>query len=310
MNLTDLKIFACVARQPSLGAAAQELHLTPSAVSKALRRLEADLDTLLFDRSAKQLSLNAGGQRMLEFARNMLSMADQMKADMGGERASFACKIAGPAVLLWRHAQQITQAMSSYGGVTLQFDSLFEEDALAALERGEASAAMVTGEVINGRSKHWQADWQTIQLGALDLQLLAGYQHPLARRDEKGQIPQLSAAQVLECDFVSPSRSLFCGERRGGRSDGWRDDQLPRKIRYWIDDLQLLLMMVKSGKALAYLPDFALNDLELVRLEVSDCGFQCREEVCFVWNARNAPVWLNNLACTLSGKINTNAKFK
>ncbi|UUZ50711.1 LysR family transcriptional regulator [Massilia sp. B-10] len=37
MNLTDLRVFASAARQPSLAAAAAELHLTPSAVSKALR---------------------------------------------------------------------------------------------------------------------------------------------------------------------------------------------------------------------------------------------------------------------------------
>ncbi|UUZ56188.1 LysR family transcriptional regulator [Massilia sp. H-1] len=38
MNLTDLRVFASAARQPSLAAAAAELHLTPSAVSKALRQ--------------------------------------------------------------------------------------------------------------------------------------------------------------------------------------------------------------------------------------------------------------------------------
>ena len=43
LNLGDLRVFCSAARQPTLGAAALELHLTPSAVSKALRRLEAPL---------------------------------------------------------------------------------------------------------------------------------------------------------------------------------------------------------------------------------------------------------------------------
>lgn len=304
MNLIDLKIFACVARQPSLGMAAQELHLTPSAVSKALRRLEGDLDTVLFDRSAKQLSLNASGQRMLEFARNMLAMADQAKADVSGEQASVGCRVAGPAILLWRHAEQFRQSMANYPEAEIHLTSMYEDEALAALERGEVNNALVTSEVLHGRGGHWSANWVSTPLGALHLQLLAGLQHPLVTESpdasDGNQPLQISSQQALEYDFVSPSRSLFCGKQRGNLSDGWRDDQLPRKIRYWIDDLQLLLSMVKSGQALAYLPDFALTDTELRRLEVIDCGFQCSEEVHLVWNAKNAARWQTELASKLA----------
>lgn len=301
MNLIDLKIFACVARQPSLGAAALELHLTPSAISKALRRLEGDLDTVLFDRSAKQLSLNASGQRMLEFARNMLSMADQAKADVRGEDARISCRVAGPAILLWRHADQLAQAMAAYPAASLHLLSLYEEDALAALARGEVSHALVTGEVLHGRAGHWSADWASVSLGMLKLQLLAGRQHPLLATPAGAEARCFSSEQVLAHDFVSPARSLFCGKQRGSHSDGWRDDQFPRRIVYWIDDLQLLLAMVRSGKALAYLPDFALDDADLVRLEVTDCGFQCTEEVHLVWNTRNAAQWQQAVVKAFAG---------
>ncbi|MDP1979076.1 LysR family transcriptional regulator [Undibacterium sp.] len=300
MNLIDLKIFACVARHPSQGAAAQELHLTPSAVSKALRRLEGDLDTVLFDRSAKQLSLNASGRRMLEFARNMLAMAEQARADVGGEQATFSCRVAGPAILLWRHAGQLAGAMADYPAADLHMSSMYEEDALAALSRGEANTALVTAEVLDGRAAYWSPEWQSLPLGAMNLQLLAGLQHPLVlSTPEQAGALQVSSSQVLAHDFVSPTRSLFCGKQRGKRSDGWRDDQLPRKIAYWMDDLQLLLSMLKSGKALAYLPDFALADTELVRLEVVDCGFSCSEEVHLVWNTRTAAQWQLELVAAL-----------
>jgi DNA-binding transcriptional LysR family regulator len=105
---------------------------------------------------------------------------------------------------------------------------------------------------------------------------------------------------VLEYDFACPSRSLFCGEQRGARSDGWRDDQLPRRIRYWTDDLQLLLTFVKSGQALAYLPDFALADPDLVRIHVNDCAFVCSEQVALVWNSATASQWQQHVAQTLA----------
>ena len=111
-----------------------------------------------------------------------------------------------------------------------------------------------------------------------------------------------SSAQVLAHDFACPPHSLFCGVQRGARSDGWRDDQLPRKIRYWTDDLQLLLGFVRSGKALAYLPDFALAEPGLVRIHVSDCAFTCSEQAWLVWDSASAAGWQQTLAQCLSAE--------
>ena len=145
MNLSDLRIFVCAAHRPSLGAAAQELHLTPSAVSKALRRLEDHLGQPLFDRSTKQLVLNTGGQLLLNRARTLLALADQAKADLQGERAVVDCRIAGPAILLWRHGRVLSQALSAYPEASLRLQDMFEDEALASLARGEINAAVVTG---------------------------------------------------------------------------------------------------------------------------------------------------------------------
>jgi len=300
MNLSDLRIFVCAAHRPSLGAAAQELHLTPSAVSKALRRLEDHLGQPLFDRSTKQLVLNTGGQLLLNRARTLLALADQAKADLQGERAAVDCRIAGPAILLWRHGRVLSQALSAYPEASLRLQDMFEDEALASLARGEINAAVVTGEVIEGRGEHWSEDWEVTPLGQVVLHLLAGRKHPLVAALPPEPPLQACTEQVLAYDFACPSRSLFCGVQRGARSDGWRDDQLPRKIRYWTDDLQLLLSLVKSGEALAYLPDFALADPELCRIHVTDCAFQCVEQVALVWNRASAGEWQRKLAQTLA----------
>ncbi|MBV8467313.1 MAG: LysR family transcriptional regulator, partial [Burkholderiales bacterium] len=78
---------------------------------------------------------------------------------------------------------------------------------------------------------------------------------------------------------------------RGTRADGWRDDELPRRIRYWLDDIQVLIALVRSGRALAYLPDFALADERLVRLSVTDCPFSCVEDVVLAWQPATAHGW-------------------
>jgi len=301
MNLSDLRVFVSAARRPSLGAAALELHLTPSAVSKALKRLEDSLGKSLFDRSAKQLVLNDSGQLLLARAQTLLALADQAKADLMGERAAVDCRVAGPAILLWRHGQMLSQALRAYPEASLRMQAMFEDEALAALLRGDINAAIVTGDVIEGRGEHWSDEWQVTPLGSVTLHLVAGQHHPLVASLPPAPLLEADTAQVLAHDFACPSRSLFCGVQRGARSDGWRDDQLPRKIRYWTDDLQLLLALVKSGEALAYLPDFALADPELRRIHVTDCAFECVEQVALVWNRAKASAWQRELAASLAG---------
>jgi DNA-binding transcriptional LysR family regulator len=298
MNLTDLRIFVSAAQRPSLGAAAIEMHLTPSAVSKALRRLEESLATPLFDRSAKQLVLNESGQRLLGRARALLALADQARFDVMGERAALDCRLGGPALLLWRHGQGASDALRAWPDATLRLQAMFEDEALAALARGDINGAIVTGEAIAGRSEHWSDTWEATSLGEVNLQLVAGRSHPLACGSGAALI-EASSAQVLAHDFACPPRSLFCGVQRGARSDGWRDDQLPRKIRYWTDDLQLLLGFVRSGEALAYLPDFALAEPDLVRIHVSDCAFRCSEQAWLVWERASAAAWQCQLAAAL-----------
>jgi DNA-binding transcriptional LysR family regulator len=304
MNLTDLRIFVSAARRPTLGAVAQEMHLTPSAVSKALRRLEENLGKTLFDRSAKQLVLNGSGAFLLARAQALLALADQAKSDLLGEQAEVDCRVAGPAILLWRHGHAFSDALRGYPEASLRMQAMFEDEALAALARGDVNAAIVTGEVTEGRGAHWSEGWTATPLGGVVQHLVAGRGHPLARAlseaDPLATVLQASTAQVLEYDFACPSRSLFCGEQRGARSDGWRDDQLPRRIRYWTDDLQLLLTFVKTGQALAYLPDFALADPDLVRIHVSDCAFVCSEQVALVWNRATASQWQQHLSQTLA----------
>lgn len=313
MNLADLRIFVSVARSPSLAAAALESHLTPSAVSKALKRLEENVGMPLFDRSAKALALNQSGNFLLARAQTLLALADQAKADLQGGRAAIECRIGGPAVLLWRHGRALGDALQAWPHASLRMQAMFEDEALAALLRGDLNAAIVTQEALEGRGEQLSEEWAVTPLGSVVQHLVGGKRHPLVRQlagaghrrrtaavTAPGAVWQATTEQVLAHDFACPPRSMICGVQRGARSDGWRDDQLPRKIRYWTDDIQLLLGFVKSGAALAYLPDFALEDDELQRIHVTDCAYQCVEQVALVWDKACAAEWLRQLAGALA----------
>lgn len=61
----NLQAFEAVARRRSFGLAAAELHLTASAVSHQVARLESQLGVRLFDRSAHGVRVSAAGEEYL-----------------------------------------------------------------------------------------------------------------------------------------------------------------------------------------------------------------------------------------------------
>jgi len=60
-SLNALRAFERVARTGTVRAAAEQLHVTPSAISHQLKRLEQELGILLIERSTKSITLTAEG---------------------------------------------------------------------------------------------------------------------------------------------------------------------------------------------------------------------------------------------------------
>ena len=289
MEFSDLRLFVSATQHRTLLDASRQLNLTPSAVSRAIRRLEDDLGAPLFDRAGKSLRLNAAGERLRERALALLELAEQTRAEFEGADFGVRCRVAAPALLQWRFGPALAEALAArYVDSSLVLRPAFEDDALAALARGEVDFAIVTDESL--RDARSAAAFESAPLGTLTMQVAAGVSHPLAAK-ARGRVARASAAKVLAHDFACPSRSMLRGQQRGTRSDGWRDDKLPRRIRYVVDDLQVLLSLVARGAALAYLPGFALREHGLVQVRVSDCPFECVERAHLVWRPVAAAGW-------------------
>jgi DNA-binding transcriptional LysR family regulator len=78
LDLTALRAFATVAEVGGVTRAAGLLHLTQSAVSMQLKRLEEALGRALFDRAGRGLVLTADGEQLLGYARRMLALNDEV----------------------------------------------------------------------------------------------------------------------------------------------------------------------------------------------------------------------------------------
>lgn len=66
MDVQQLKVFAEVARRGSFAAASRHLDLAPSAVTRAVAALEAQLDARLLQRTTRQVSLTEAGAEFLQ----------------------------------------------------------------------------------------------------------------------------------------------------------------------------------------------------------------------------------------------------
>lgn len=74
MNITfrQLRVFVTAARHQSFGRAAEELHLTPPAVSMQMKELESQVGLPLFERDGRRVALTVTGEYFLVYARRIL----------------------------------------------------------------------------------------------------------------------------------------------------------------------------------------------------------------------------------------------
>lgn len=74
-NMTWLRVFESAARLESFSLAAEELHLTPSAISHQIKKLEEHMGKLFFERQNRKVFLNQEG---LSFYRKLLPILDEL----------------------------------------------------------------------------------------------------------------------------------------------------------------------------------------------------------------------------------------
>lgn len=114
LPLATLPAFRAVARKVTLRAAAEELHLTHSAVSQQIKQLEEQLGFHLFERRGRRVVLNAAGTALLRSVEPALAQIDDglraaLAVSCGAEQLirltllpSFAQRWLLPRMPLWR----------------------------------------------------------------------------------------------------------------------------------------------------------------------------------------------------------------
>jgi DNA-binding transcriptional LysR family regulator len=82
MTLNQLKAFYWAAKLGTFAIAAERLHVTQSSLSKRIAELEADTGAALFDRSGKRAVLTDTGAMLLDKARQMIELEEELRASL------------------------------------------------------------------------------------------------------------------------------------------------------------------------------------------------------------------------------------
>ncbi len=92
----NLRVFCVAARHRSFKLAADELYLTPSAVSHQMKELEETLGVRLFVRRSRSLELTTAGAKLLDEIEPLLSALDRTLAQVARRRSRRTLRILLP----------------------------------------------------------------------------------------------------------------------------------------------------------------------------------------------------------------------
>lgn len=258
-SLSSIGIFVRVAERLGFSSVAREQGVSPSAVGKAVARLEARLGVRLFHRSTRTLALTAEGEKFLERCRRILSEVEAAELEMSQASQMPHGKL---RVSLPRHSGLfepiVAEFMRRYPEVELDLD--FSDQLVDVIGDG-FDVAVRTGSLADSGLKHrclgtfrrvlvgspeyFETRGQPQQPADLQTHTCLHYRFPNTGRLEQWPLPT-----KLGEDMPDPPHTLIC------------------------NSVEMRIYLALQGQGLACLPDFIVADhLRAGRLQtvLDDC---------------------------------------
>ncbi len=244
-----LPTFLAVAEEGSIGAASAALHVTPAAVSRTLRLLEAEIGVQLFNRVGRRLVLNARGAKLREALQGASSVVEQGLSSTLSSAFAGPLRVASLGVLTDHFVvSALLKLKAEYPGLLPEHQNAATADAARKVARGELDVAFY---------------YEDLSVEGIRVELLCettmsvycGQGHPLFHERE------ISFTKMLEYGFSVPQ----IGDS-GRVLDGWPVD-IGRTIGMRITTLRSNLEVCRSGLLQCVLPDAtAFEDLKAGKL--------------------------------------------
>lgn len=148
MELRVLRYFLAVAREQSITAAAETLHITQPTLSKQLRELEEELGKKLFTRGNRKITLTEEGMFLRKRAQEIVELADKTEANFAAGVGSVSGDIfigSGETGAVRYLGRTLYKMRSIYPGVRFHLFSGNGEDVSDRLDKGLIDFALFVG---------------------------------------------------------------------------------------------------------------------------------------------------------------------
>lgn len=163
LDITTLRSIVAVADSGGVTRAAGALHLTQSAVSMQMKRLEDLLGLELFDRSARTIALTAAGDQLLGYARRMIALNDEVIARLTHQAFEGQVVLGVPHDIVYPVIPQVLQRFhANYPRVKVELISSYSRSLKEKFSKGECDLILTTESSSNAESEtlaerplHW-----------------------------------------------------------------------------------------------------------------------------------------------------------
>jgi len=203
VDLRRLEVFAAVVHRRSFTRAAEDLHMSQSAVSQQIAALEAEFGAQLLDRSRRRVGLTPAGAALEEWATRLLADGASARRAVAAAqgRMTGALRIAASlTVATYLLPQPLAELIRAHPEVRIFVRVENTRHVSAALYDGHVDVGLIEGEV--------EIDGLVVEsLRGDELVVIAPAGHRFARDDEL-EFDQLAAEPFISRERGSGTRQV------------------------------------------------------------------------------------------------------
>jgi DNA-binding transcriptional LysR family regulator len=264
MEIYQLKYFLAVVETGSFTKAAERVYVTQPTLSAGIKKLETNLGTRLFDRSARRVFLTENGTRFVERAKAVLHQLNLAEAAMKTEDTP---KLLRLGILMTIPSQSIRQILQPFqrqeaGLITELFEGT-EQEILNRMDEGRIDLALT---ILRPGSKN-----KMISLYKEAYSLAIASHHPLANAKSIDPTELANEPTIVRsrCEVLSETSRFFT------------DRNVRPRLVYRTAQDERALAMVAAGVGFTTMPDHYRAE-GVTRLPMD--GYDIEREIGFVFS--------------------------
>ncbi|MET9322726.1 LysR family transcriptional regulator [Streptomyces sp. NPDC003038] len=208
LNLDRLRTLDALARHGSVGGAADGLHVTTSAVSQQLAKLEREVGQPLLAKNGRGVRLTDAGRLLADHAARIISQVELAQADVEAQRGCAVGELrigAFPTAMRGLLPRAVAALRADHPELRATVCEKEPAESMAAVVRGDLDLALA----IDWHNKRMPVPAELTRTHLLDdsVDIAVPAGHPLA--DRRGPI---SLSEFADDEWISWSEGQFCHE--------------------------------------------------------------------------------------------------